>query len=178
MVGWFHKYHDIFLSIKGLQFQRRHFSKNVYSWLCRRILVGLYLDDHCRVKLTLLILIFLICDFISLFSSVTSSRCFHFSLCRYGDTTAKSVPARIFAVIWILTGLCLYSILISDLSSALSATVSVSKTVLYGAKVERELCVFSNYYTIFSFKTDIIFSFLGVMLDNSVFSKQFILEVE
>ncbi|XP_028409645.1 uncharacterized protein LOC114532360 [Dendronephthya gigantea] len=53
----------------------------------------------------------------------------------YGDTTAKSVASRIFAVIWILTGLCLYSILIGDLSSALSSTVSVSETMLYGAKV-------------------------------------------
>jgi hypothetical protein len=58
-----------------------------------------------------------------------------FLQCRYGDTTAKSVPGRIFAVVWILTGLCLYSILIGDLSSSLSATVSVSKTILYGAKV-------------------------------------------
>ena len=55
--------------------------------------------------------------------------------CRYGDRCPRSIPARVFGIIWTLIGLVIISILIGAIASSLTY-VNVDKPVtLYGAKV-------------------------------------------
>ena len=127
----------------------------MFPWMSRRILVGVYLHDYCwvnkhlfkwdaRLDFSCLVLSDVCCSVV--LSSSIYYRTFFLRLTlwqpplfifRYGDTTAKSVPARIFAIVWVLTGLCLTSILIGDLSASLSHTVSAKSFSLYGAKVKK-----------------------------------------
>ena len=54
---------------------------------------------------------------------------------RYGDRAPKTIPARIFGIIWTLTGLVIISILIGAIASSLT-TVTVEKEImLYGTEV-------------------------------------------
>ena len=60
-----------------------------------------------------------------------------FFLCtvRYGDRAPKSIPGRIFGIMWTLTGLVIISILIGAIASSLT-TVNVKKEImLYGREV-------------------------------------------
>ena len=55
--------------------------------------------------------------------------------CRYGDHCPRSIPARVFGIIWTLIGLVIISILIGAIASSLTY-VNVNKpAILYGAKV-------------------------------------------
>ena len=54
---------------------------------------------------------------------------------RYGDRAPKSIPGRIFGIMWTLTGLVIISILIGAIASSLT-TVNVEKEImLYGREV-------------------------------------------
>ena len=62
----------------------------------------------------------------------------YFVICflSYGDIAPVSVPARIFAIAWILTGLVIVAIFTSVLSATLTVTVLSSEVKLYGSKVK------------------------------------------
>ena len=56
----------------------------------------------------------------------------------YGDKTARTFIGRVFAVIWILVGLVICSMLIGAIGSAFTSITVVSPpvaTMLYGARV-------------------------------------------
>ena len=54
---------------------------------------------------------------------------------RYGDRVPKSIPARIFSIIFILTGLIVISILIGTMATSLTAVTLEKDVILYGTKV-------------------------------------------
>lgn len=54
---------------------------------------------------------------------------------RYGDRSPRSVPARIFGIMWTLTGLVIISILIGAIASSLTSVTVEQSIMLYGAKV-------------------------------------------
>ena len=54
---------------------------------------------------------------------------------RYGDKTPKSIIARLFAVVWIMVGITICSILTATLSSALTSVTVERYDVLAGMKV-------------------------------------------
>ncbi len=59
-------------------------------------------------------------------------------VCRYGDKTARTRAGRVFAVIWVLIGLVISSLLIGTISSAFTSSTSLpepSEKILYGATV-------------------------------------------
>lgn len=53
----------------------------------------------------------------------------------YGDCYPKSVGGRLFAVMWILVGMCIISIFTAALTSSLTALSLETKVNLPGAKV-------------------------------------------
>ena len=60
--------------------------------------------------------------------------------CRYGDKTARTRAGRVFAVVWVLVGLCISSLLIGTISSAFTSSATVlgpPDTILYGATVSK-----------------------------------------
>ena len=54
---------------------------------------------------------------------------------RYGDRFPVSAQARVVAVAWILTGLVVFGILMSAISSSLTGLVMTTEYTLYNAKV-------------------------------------------
>lgn len=57
------------------------------------------------------------------------------SVGRYGDRSPRSIPARIFSIIWTLTGLVIIGILIGAVASSLTSVTVDHSIILYGAKV-------------------------------------------
>ena len=65
-----------------------------------------------------------------------------FRLSRYGDKTARTLPGRIFAVVWVLMGLVIGSLLIGSIATAFTSTSSPPKDsvkMLYGANVSTDI---------------------------------------
>lgn len=58
-----------------------------------------------------------------------------FSADRYGDRSPRSIPARIFAIIWTLAGLVIIGILVGGVASSLTSVTVAQSIILYGAKV-------------------------------------------
>ena len=58
-----------------------------------------------------------------------------FSVDRYGDRSPRSIPARIFAILWTLTGLVIIVILVGGVASSLTSVTVDHSIILYGAKV-------------------------------------------
>ena len=58
------------------------------------------------------------------------------SLCRYGDKTPKSVCARLFAVVWILIGVTVCSVMTASLTSALTSVKFEQYDITTGKQVE------------------------------------------
>lgn len=56
-------------------------------------------------------------------------------LFRYGDRSPRSIPARIFAIIWTLAGLVIIGILVGGVASSLTSVTVDQSIILYGAKV-------------------------------------------
>lgn len=54
---------------------------------------------------------------------------------RYGDSCPRSFSARIFGIMWTLTGLVIISILIGAIASSLTSVVVEQPITLYGTKV-------------------------------------------
>ena len=54
---------------------------------------------------------------------------------RYGDRTPKSPPARLFGILWILTGLILCSFFTATFTSALTSSSMLHRKSLLGVKV-------------------------------------------
>lgn len=50
---------------------------------------------------------------------------------RYGDRCPQSIPAKVFAVVWFLIGLVIFSLFIGSLTAVL--TVTIVSMDLYGA---------------------------------------------
>ena len=71
---------------------------------------------------------------------------------RYGDRSPQSIQARLFAVLWILTGLILTSILMGGITNALTTVTFASTSIkLYGTKVGilfTTCTILSTIYTI------------------------------
>ena len=57
------------------------------------------------------------------------------SVGRYGDRSPRSIPARIFSIIWTLTGLVIIGILVGAVASSLTSVTVDHSIILYGAKV-------------------------------------------
>ena len=57
------------------------------------------------------------------------------SLCRYGDKTPKSVLARLFAVMWILIGVTVCSVMTATLTDALTSVKNDKYDVTTGKRV-------------------------------------------
>ena len=55
--------------------------------------------------------------------------------CSYGDRAPKSIPARIFGIIWTLTGLVIISILVGAIASSLTSVTVEQDIMLYGTEV-------------------------------------------
>ena len=58
-------------------------------------------------------------------------------LCRYGDKAPKSLFARLFATVWMVTGIILLSMFTAQVSSRLTAQELKSEDHLSGKKVTR-----------------------------------------
>lgn len=56
-------------------------------------------------------------------------------LCRYGDKAPKSLFARLFAIVWMVTGIILLSMFTAQVSSRLTAQELKSDDHLFGKKV-------------------------------------------
>ena len=56
-------------------------------------------------------------------------------LCRYGDKAPKSLFARLFATVWMVTGIILLSLFTAQVSSRLTAQELKSEDHLSGKKV-------------------------------------------
>ena len=56
-------------------------------------------------------------------------------LVRYGDKVPVGVCARLFAVVWIITGLVMASILIGVIATSLTFSTLDNEIILYGTKV-------------------------------------------
>ena len=54
---------------------------------------------------------------------------------RYGDKVPVGVCARLFAVVWILTGLATASILVGVIATSLTFNTLENDIILYGTKV-------------------------------------------
>ena len=54
---------------------------------------------------------------------------------RYGDRTPKSAPARLFGILWILTGLIFCSFFTATFTSALTSSSMLHRKSLMGVKV-------------------------------------------
>lgn len=86
-----------------------------------------------------------------------------FLLCRYGDKTARTVPGRIFAVIWVLMGLVIGGLLIGSIASAFTSSTSSPEDqvkMLYGANVSACRYTIKLLYTFYKFCCSIIWSIL------------------
>lgn len=59
----------------------------------------------------------------------------HFSPCRYGDRVPKSLLARLFGILWILSGLLLCSFYTATFTSALTSSSLSHRSSLLGVKV-------------------------------------------
>ena len=66
-----------------------------------------------------------------------SHECILFS--SYGDLTANSIPGRLFAICWIMIGILLYSMLLSNITTALTVVVFEEEISLYGTTVSSEM---------------------------------------
>ncbi|KAL9960831.1 hypothetical protein ACROYT_G034336 [Oculina patagonica] len=53
----------------------------------------------------------------------------------YGDRSPRSIPARIFGIMWTLTGLVIISILIGAIASSLTSVTVEQSIMLYGLKI-------------------------------------------
>ena len=60
---------------------------------------------------------------------------FGLSVCRYGDKVPKANVSKTFAIVWILTGLVMMSILSGALTTAITIFVFEADIILYGTKV-------------------------------------------
>lgn len=58
---------------------------------------------------------------------------------RYGDRSPRSIPARIFGIIWTLIGLVIISVLVGALSTTLTSVTVEHPIILYGSKVTMSL---------------------------------------
>ena len=56
---------------------------------------------------------------------------------RYGDKSPKSLPARIFSIVWILVGLIVMAIFTANVTSALTALSLDTKTSSFANKKVR-----------------------------------------
>ena len=59
----------------------------------------------------------------------------YFFAIRYGDRSPRSIPARIFAVAWTLTGLVIIGVLVGAIASSLTSVTVDHPIMLYGSKV-------------------------------------------
>lgn len=60
-----------------------------------------------------------------------------FNISSYGDRYPKSVGGRLFAVLWILMGMCIISILTATLTSSMTTFSLEAKVKLPGTKVRK-----------------------------------------
>lgn len=66
---------------------------------------------------------------------LTKSRFIAILFYSYGDRAPKSIPARIFGIIWTLTGLVIISILVGAIASSLTTVTVEQDIMLYGTEV-------------------------------------------
>ena len=55
-------------------------------------------------------------------------------LCRYGDRTPRSIPGRLFGIVWILLGVAMFAVFTASLSTSLSQDAA-ALTMPHGRKV-------------------------------------------
>ena len=71
-------------------------------------------------------------DFVMLYKTKGNvSICFY---CSYGDTAPKSVPARLYSILWMLLGMVAFSVLTANFTSSLTHEIEEDLT-LFGKKV-------------------------------------------
>ena len=61
--------------------------------------------------------------------------CVYYHFFRYGDRVPMGFWSRLFAVVWILTGLVMASVLIGVLATSLTFHTIGKDVILYGTKV-------------------------------------------
>lgn len=71
-------------------------------------------------------------DIIVFFKLIIECLC---SFVRYGDKVPVGVCARLFAVVWIITGLVMASILVGVIATSLTFSTLDNEIILYGTKV-------------------------------------------
>lgn len=54
--------------------------------------------------------------------------------CSYGDTAPKSIPARLYSVLWMLLGMVAFSVLTANFTSSLNHEIAEDLS-LFGKKV-------------------------------------------
>ena len=67
---------------------------------------------------------------------------FHYQFFRYGDIAPVCVPGRLFAVVWILTGLVIIAIFTGVITTSLTVIAMSADVKLYGATVRLNLMEF------------------------------------
>ena len=55
---------------------------------------------------------------------------------RYGDRSPVTIPGRIFAIIWVLMGLVIISIVTGGIVTSISSVLVIQEDKLYGAQVK------------------------------------------
>ena len=59
---------------------------------------------------------------------------------RYGDRSPVTVPDRIFAIVWVLMGLVIISIVTGGIVTSITLVLVVQEGKLYGARVKIRVC--------------------------------------
>ena len=55
---------------------------------------------------------------------------------RYGDRSPVTIPGRIFAIIWVLMGLVIISIVTGGIVTSITSVLVVQEDKIYGAQVK------------------------------------------
>ena len=55
--------------------------------------------------------------------------------CRYGDTTPRSIQARIFGLVWIVVGITILSVFTATVTTVLTQSSLISHNALHGIRV-------------------------------------------
>jgi hypothetical protein len=95
--------------------------------------------------------IVILMSFTAIFPSI-ARLCFNISVifCSYGDRAPRTFPGRVFAICWIMIGICICSIFTATLTSALTMnSFDVHKTITR-TKVFYESCANINIIFVFS----------------------------
>ena len=63
----------------------------------------------------------------------------------YGDRVPKSIPARLFAILWTWIGIATMAVITSSITASLMSMVFQPEKMLYGTRVNYDLFIITTY---------------------------------